>query len=491
LLLAVAAWAAVVVLRLWPLHGLMLNWDEVDYAIAARAGIVANATDRGGLGAADFWRQVKAKQRGTSELPAGYDERADLLVRRHFHPPLVPSMVSVAGRVAGLPDERRVRAVQLVGALILTVMAAASYLHLAAGATGPGGIATIALAAWTGSLLFATLSCHGWQAVWISLCSLVLAGPPADPRPVRRGWAIGIPLALGLVTLETGALVAATALLGLYARGRLAGAAPGPVWRTIRTAAAVATSGLLLLWPASILKLSYARVAGLYAFRIAAGEEYARVPGHGLELAAALSPVLGLSAFALAYGIFGHRGWLGRWALPTAVALVHTAALARFAVSPDYLLPGLCALLPLIGVAVDELVAPWPGRKLAGWAVAAASVALVTRTAARVPDRERDDLEWLRGRLAGRSVLADGAHVYKYYLPGHDITAAEVSYDGRHLLRRESGRYTPLTASDVAGKTVVVQATREKFYERGESEYFRSCTRAIRPTLRLYDCPAE
>ena len=41
------------------------------------------------------------------------------------------------------------------------------------------------------------------------------------------------------------------------------------------------------------------------------------------------------------------------------------------------------------------------------------------------------------------------------------------------------------------GKTVVVQATREAFYERGESDYFRSCTRVIRPTLRLYDCPPE
>jgi hypothetical protein len=159
-----------------------------------------------------------------------------------------------------------------------------------------------------------------------------------------------------------------------------------------------------------------------------------------------------------------------------------------FTLSPEYLLPGLCPLLPLVGAAVDAGARRLPRGWHSGWVVAAASVALVASTATRSRDRERDDLQWLSGEIAGRSVLADGGHLYSYYLPGYDIAPLEVSYDGRRLLRREGGRYTPLAPADLAGKMVVVRGTRDAFYRNGESEYFPTCTRVIRATLRLYDC---
>ena len=80
--MVVAAW-------LWTgPHTALLTWDEVDYLTAARLGPAANALDSGGLGLGGLLEMVRAKSQGDSpELPPGYEESADPVVVRHYHPP--------------------------------------------------------------------------------------------------------------------------------------------------------------------------------------------------------------------------------------------------------------------------------------------------------------------------------------------------------------------------------------------------------------------
>src|SRR5262249_25154629 len=95
-----------------------------------------------------------------------------------------------------------------------------------------------------------------------------------------------------------------------------------------------------------------------------------------------------------------------------------------------------------------------------------------------------------RQTLRGREVLADGGHIYRHYLgPEYAIRSITVPYDGKSLLVRENGTYRPLTPAEIAGRVVLIQASRKEFLgKEGERALLGACRQQDRATLRLYDC---
>jgi hypothetical protein len=98
--------------------------------------------------------------------------------------------------------------------------------------------------------------------------------------------------------------------------------------------------------------------------------------------------------------------------------------------------------------------------------------------------QERRDIAWLRDATAARTVLADNADVYRFYLSrARSVAALFVDYHGA-LVVRERGSYRPAVAGDFEGKIIIVRTHRPAT----GLGVLRACTLDHRPTVRVYDC---
>lgn len=351
--LALAVWVIAAVL-LWPAHGVLLNWDEVDYVNAAQLGPQANALERGSLSPIQFVNFALTKMSGKrSGLPAGYDERRDPLLLRHYHPPFVVFLLSA---VSPFRSERLIRGVQLVGALALTLTIAFSYRSLSGSVGWSGMLLVMLLTLWLVRLLFASVSFHGWAAVWATTTAALL-GRWLSARTGIIAFFLCTSLALMLLTLETGILVWAGAILCLVFWGASTGR-PGEdrfPWRPLVQGTGLTTLFVVLVWPGSVIQASLLKIPALYAYRIWLGEEYAGVSGQWPILVRALVPLLVLSPLACLCLFLVDRAGLPRWGPFVVVGGLYGLALARFALQPQYLLPAFAPFIPIAGAASDRV----------------------------------------------------------------------------------------------------------------------------------------
>ena len=486
--LSITVWLAVTV-YLWPSHGLLLNWDEVDYVSAAGLGLRANALDKGSLSPFEFAGFALAKiTRETPTLPAYYDESRDPFVLRHYHPPFVVFLLS---QVAGSRSERVFRSVQLAGALALAMTLFFSYRSISPEAGWCGIFLLSVLSFWILVLLFGSLSFHGWAAVWTTTTAALL-GQWLTLRRNALGFFLCLNLALTFVTLETGPLVGLGVIfcLLIWRVGDSRQRKTSPLWRHLFFGSALVVLFVVVLWPGSVFKASIFKNPAFHLYRMWLGHEYGEAVGYLAPALRSLLPLLILGPLASAWLFINHREGIRLWGPLVLIGALYTLVMARFAHRPEYLLPGLApfaciaalaadrlssvrARLLMVAVAIFTVVLTWPGRSTAG-----------------SDGRAREDLHWLGTALNGREALIDGGHIYQYYLGGdYSIRSITVSYNGDGLLVRERGAYRALSRRDLNGSVVVIQGDRGRFFGgRAAKDLFEGCARIERPTVRIYDC---
>jgi len=482
--LVLVTWVAVVV-ALWPAHGKILSWDEVNYANAAKAGIIANAVERGSLSPVDWLRFAFAKQTGTEPtLPSGYDEATDPLILR-FHPPFVVYLIAaIAGDQIPI-DEHRVRAAQLLGALALIAVVTAAYRSLSSAPTIAGYFVVALLSAWLCLQLFVSVSLHGWFAVWIVVTAMLLARW-LEKGTTMRAAAVGCSLGAALLTLESAVVLWLGVALAYLLRRRLVPASTA-TRRQLVVACAVGVAVVLLAWPGTVVSISLIKLAAMLFYRVRLGQEYADIAIWLPRSSAALLPTLVMVPLA-AVVLWRLGAPRPHWRVYALLCAIYAAAFARFAIQPEYTGPASAAAIPVVGVAAGRL-GRWPATLFA----ATALLTIAAIPPERWPDGAdpwRADIDWLREQVRGRPTLVDGAHIVRYYLgSAYDLEAVTQSYDLSILQARRNGRYEDLGRSDVAGKIVVLKV-RQSSESRIERDLLAGCVRTDRATIRLFDCSA-
>jgi len=480
--ISIIVWVMAVGL-LWPHHGAMLDWDEVDYVNAAKLGSSANALESGSLWPLEFLRFALSKAQGRDPiLPDEYDESLDPFILRHFHPPFVVFLLTT---ISPSRSERVIRSVQVLGSLLLILAMMLSYRIISDSSGWAGAVVVSLFALWIVRLVFASVSFHGWEAIWSTTAAVLIARlcPPAGaPRAVL--WiGLCITLAVSLLTLETGLAVWLAAVLW-FVGFRLAYMGHGRMglgFRNLIRGVLIALLLIALVWPAVIVKLSLLKTIAIYAYRVQLGKEYMTV-SYG-RIARQVLPVLVLGPVLLLWLLFRARRDCGRWGPFAAVASVYGMSVIPFALQPHYLGPAIAPLACVVGYACDRL-----SRRVVRLAVVGLTclTIAVAWPVGKADQKSRHDLEWLAGTLRGQKALVDGGHIYQFYLgPQYAIQSVTVAYDGSSIAVRERGHYRDLRVEDVAGLIVVI---RERVPNKGVPRPLEKCPWIDRFTVRVYDC---
>lgn len=484
--LSLALWVASAVL-LWPHHGMLLNWDEVDYVKAARLGAWANAFERGSLSLPQFVRFARAKISGTNPvLPDGYDESRDPLLLRHYHPPLVVLLLSA---VSSSRDERVIRSVQLLGALALTLTVVFSYWSISS-VGWPGALLVSLLTLWMSQGLFSFVSSHGWEAVWTTATAVFLSRW-LEAGKSSAGLLLCASLALAFLTLESGLFVWAAAVMCLVIWRSPSPSPEGTaafLWRYLAVGTVLTILFAVAVWPGCVVKVSCLKIPALHLYKLWLREEYSIRSSNvsPSELLTSLAPTFALGLLASLWLFLTQRSDLRRWGPFVVIGGLYGVLMARFAIAPRYLLPALAPFVCVVGVAVDRAPRKW-GRALfvvVGFLTVAATS---PNSPNAVSDRQsRQDLHWLGVALLGREALVDGGHTYQYYLgPSYTVRPVILSHQGE-ITFREAGHYRAVRRADIDGKILVIR----KGWSGGRSAaaLLGSCKRVERFTVTVYDC---
>ncbi len=472
------AWAATIGV-LWRAQGAPLDWDEVEYLNAAKLGFAANYLEEGSLGPREFIQFVKAKKHGVvAALPPGYSELGDPLLERHYHPPFTCYLLSA---VSSSTNEHVIRGVLLVFALALLTVLIFGHAWLAGDSWSlPGAITVAILGIWICYFVFDSITFHGPEAVWSVLTALTLSRFIALPSR-SRGLALCAALALGMVTLDPGPFLVASAAVGLI------------VWRRERLIVRLIVGGALVglmvfvLWPGAILKISLLKEIAVNVYRAKTGEAYAfAIRGSVFR---AMLPPLAMSVPAVGWLMLRRRATISVWGPFPLIGGIYLMAVFRYLILAKYLVPVLCPLICLVGFAVDQLPRRWFKWLPVAVCLGLTLVSPGENHASEGPDF-RADIEWLGQRLTDAPALVDGAHIYSFYLGSrHSLKPLFLSQDESALSIREEGTYRKLEPSEVRGKQFVVQSLRKIFLGGPvEKTLFGNCLRVTRPTLTFYDC---
>jgi hypothetical protein len=463
----------------------MLEWDEVDYIVAARQGLWANAVDATSLSLQHFVILALAKAQGLPPppVPSGYNETVDLFHLRHFHPPLLQYLGSIQ---ALIPVEKTRLATALAfglrwfcgAALIAVSLFTANALFGALRSPLSRCLqAAIAInAAW---LLSFAVQYHVLMAISLllvaySLCHVLEQG---DRR--SHLW-ISASLALAVLSLETSLVVVAASFVILMLRGR---------WISKLRQAFVYTIFLpfvisFLFWPASLIKLSLLRTYGMHIYRVLfVKEEYTSVFSwatvEGVLVVLAPLALIGLlTAFASASTLtekLPNRN--GTRSLPLAVFTLlgsgYSFFMLPFVLNTTYMVPGLLVLaLPL-----PYVLETYPGfgrmlnLGLTGLVVAASINTLTLRVQASsypswsaLPSLGTFLSSMSDGSTVKPTIYADGGHILRFYLPEYDSQIADISRIDQDpvsgstpkLFTRKNLQYMPLELDQIRKPALLI-----------------------------------
>jgi len=465
-----------------------LTWDEVDYVVAARRGVLANLVDEGTWSPLGFVRFVAAKGRGRSgddvATAHGYDEGRDLFRLRHMHPPLW--IAPLAPALAAVPPEPAARWAQLgwVAALGLAFL-------LAARAVAPGRpllvAAALAVVLLDPLLRFSLLEMHAHVAFAAAFLLPLAAVASRAPAPLV-GAALGV--LFSVATL--GPAWSALWLVLLLPSAELRSALRDRVgWLR---AGGAALAAVAILWPGGLLRLGLVQEHAFRAYNLLflEGAEWSSAGGVVLDL---LGRHPGLAALAL-LAVAGYALGLRRRD-PALVALgagaVAFAALSLpFLIIPRYALGGVAlGVLVVLAFARDArpAVAAWVPR---GALVLVAVLAWAGRgfpaPSAADAEESRQEHAFVADRAAaGEAVAAEAGHIYAFYAgeAARGIEPVRVDYDGARLIRRV-GTHWETFAPDGVDRVILLR--------RGGAEppVFDSlgarCVRVDRPVAVHFTC---
>jgi hypothetical protein len=486
----VALSAAFSLVLLWPQHGTTLNWDEVDYVNAARLGVAANLLETGSLSAPDYLQFARAKiAHDEPRLPPGYDEPNDPIHLRHGHS---PGVIVAMTATADARTEHSQRAIQAVGAVVLTIVVVGSYLFLSRAWTWPGLIAILLVLPWYDWHLFRSIQFHGWETIWLVVSAVLLTVWLRSGRPARVGVALCLTLAMAILTLESGAVVLLGALVCVVVWGRGLGRRTDVHWIRLYAIPGLALVGLatFVVWPGSVLRVSLLKIPleRVYQLFLGEGEVFfvKESPDRSLYLVLFLVIVP-----TLAYLLVRRRGDSISWGPLAVMGLLYGVVLFKFSVSASYYLPALAPFLVLMGTVLDDI-----GRRaqlVAGVVlVAVMAVAVTSATGVNSDDRQADrqrraDYAFVRTYVGESEAMMDGGHLFRHYAPDADIS--DLSYNDKELLVREAGKYVPVPFERLRGKVVGVLATRTAFLGSAAARDLAArCPQTTRETVVLWDC---
>jgi hypothetical protein len=479
--------AAFVVLGLWHTNARFLTWDEVDYVNAARLGLGANYVESGSLSAMEFVAFARSKRAGGTVLPSGYEEQRDPLLLRHYHPPLGFYLLVP---LANAENERVIRLGQLLGGLLLAILILGAYAKISPAATAGGFASVAALTLWATIPLFQSLSPHGWAALWCVLVPWLLSRwLRGEGR--RPGLFLAAALGASLATQMPSPVLWGATLLALLIWRHPALGGRDLTWRRLIGGTALALAVAFLFWPGGVLKISLLKIPALQLYRLHLGQEFSSVSSRAGESMRFLAPAIVTVIPAAVWLCARHRHDARRWGPFLVIGVGYAAALLKFMLTPVYVLPAVCSLIPLVGYAIDRMPRLRHQGIVAAGAVALPLIAVAGMVLMPVEAQERADIGWLRTELAGRDTLADGAHVLRHYLGlPYRIAPLHVDYGDTSLRVRRAGAYWPLDTSDISGRTLVILKRRTAFFGSAvERALLVRCTKQERPTLATYRCP--
>jgi hypothetical protein len=256
--------------------------DEADYMYSLEKGFAANYFDRNTLPFPSFVKVglSKGRQKGTTtELSSMIRSSDDIFMYRHFHGPFYFYYMMLGEKIFGT-NERAVRSITLVLLFLCSVIALAGCLFLS-GPTGRlGALLAALLILFSPSLFFTTslVSPHGMY-VLLSLISLFLMAKAVATKKEAYFILSMVTIALAFVTLEYAFLLllcwfVSTGTVFLMDRA----AFPHP-WKFIIRSLCIYGLVTVVLWPASILKLSLVKgYVFLAYFVIVRGHVYTSTP---------------------------------------------------------------------------------------------------------------------------------------------------------------------------------------------------------------------
>jgi hypothetical protein len=472
------------------------DWDEVDYVQASRLGLRANVWDDGSLSPREFVEFAMAKGRADAgAVPATYDEDADPLVRRHYHPPGIVALLSV------VPIDRpewALRLLQVAGGLLLIATLLWGYATLSP-LPGFFGLAWIgAVAAWGAGLGFGSIQFHGWQAICSTLLAVLAVEWLRNPQ-TRTAIAAGIVLGAAALTLETAAILAVGLLFAFVLAGSFVDRRTRVQGFALIVVVAVAV--VAISWPGALVKVSILKIAALYAYRMHLGQEYADVPNRARTLLLTLAPAV-LATLVVVWGRLWsvRRVRLQADSQPDAtydatvlsvIGLSYILVLIPFALLPVYLLAGVAPLALAAACAIDTFQKQWIRWGTLGLGIGAILLSWNSSASERADRLKREDPRRLSAILNGRQAYVDGGHIYRFYLgSGVTIEPLTVAAGGQQLTVREHGAYRTLEPRDIRGSIVGLQ--RGRIPAAQVPDTLRGCAdRGETETLRIFDCASQ
>ncbi|HZI81218.1 MAG TPA: glycosyltransferase family 39 protein [Vicinamibacterales bacterium] len=421
----------------------LLDGSEVDYVLAARRGFLTNYLDLGTRPVSEYVAAGLAMAGFTGEAGAGADTDLwtrdvaadDIAAYRHYHPPLFIYTIQAVERLAG-HSGTVVRLVPLAFSLATIAMlyfGCALLVPVRGAQTGVLAAAILSVM----SLHIATSAEIGWHVPYASLSTLSLfAIGYFRTRPSLQALVAAVVMAtIAFMMLEHAVFLYVTlaVVLVVTANPWLRVSRSGvSMHRGLLVAAGAALLTMLVVWPASLIKLSIVKNLGVHAYYSRTLELSPRFYDVYLVLADRYPVMVALAAVTAVLSIVRRRH-LPPALLPFAIFALATCVLqfGNTNLKPLYfvsLLPPL-ALLTAAWI-VDAMSASDVRARVAGRTFAAAAVfALVFTVSQTLRARERvntrlellDRLSSVED-LAGARVLAwpPGSHAAQmlgFYLP--------------------------------------------------------------------------
>lgn len=421
----------------------LLDGSEVDYVRAARRGFLTNYLDLGTRPVSEYVAAGLAMAGFTGEAGAGADtdlwtrdaEAGDIAAYRHYHPPVFIYAIQAVERLAGYSDT----AVRLIPLTFSLATIATLYFGCALLVPVRGAQIGILAAA-----ILSVLSLHiapsadiGWHVPYASLATLSLfAIGFLLTRPSLPALVAAVVMAtIAFMMLEHAVFLYVTlvAVLVVTSNPWLRVSRSGvSLHRGLLIAAGAALLVMLVVWPASLLKLSIVKNLGVHAYYSRTLELSPRFYDVYLTLADRYPIMVALAAVTTVVSIVRRRH-LPPALLPFAIYALASCVfqLGNANLKPLYfvsLLPPL-ALLTAVWI-VDAISATDVRARVVGRALSAAvACGLVFTVSQTLWARERANprLELVErlsrvDDLAGATVLAlppgtHAAQMLSFYLP--------------------------------------------------------------------------
>jgi hypothetical protein len=471
----------------------MLQWDEVDYIVAARQGLLANALDVTSLPLSHFLALALAKAQGMppSPLPPGYSEATDLFHLRHFHPPLLQYLGAIQGLV---PAENIRLATRLAFGLrwfcgASLILAAQLISHASFGRLQHPLSLCLQAAIVLNAALLLSLAVQYHVLIAISLLLVAFCLTRSLQCQLRISWLLlSVSLAFAILSLETSLVVVAVSFAIAVAHGLLRTRSQ---WRQTLQRAGLYILLLpygisFLLWPASLAKLSLVRTTAMYVYRILwVKEEYASVFSlatlQGLLIVLAPLGLIALTSLVLMLSLMlgKPRSQSHTDRLPMAVfsliGLSYSACMVPFVLNTTYILPGLllvCLPLPRL---LDDLSSAGIFLSLGFISLVVASsvhsLKPYHQTAATsypgwsaLPTLSGLLQAPARGVQQPFTIYADGGHIFRFYIPDYSSRIIDISridqsrepQETTRLMTRKNLEYVELQADQLQRPAMLI-----------------------------------